>query len=63
MDRSAVVLRIVSGAIFLRSSRVHPTLLGQRERLPCMGTAHGKSTCGVRGPAQGVYVLCVSGFP
>jgi hypothetical protein len=33
VDRSAVVLRIVLGALFLRSSRVCTTLLGQCERL------------------------------
>jgi hypothetical protein len=27
-----------------------------------MGTTCGKRTCGVRGPAQEVYVSCVSGF-
>jgi hypothetical protein len=63
VDRSAGVLRIVIGALFLESSRVRPTLLDQHERLPCMGTAHGKYTCGVCGPAPGVYVLCVLGFP
>jgi hypothetical protein len=31
-DRSAGVLKIVSEALFLRSSRVYPILLGQRER-------------------------------
>jgi hypothetical protein len=34
MDQSADVLWIVIGDIFLESSRIHPTLLGQREKLP-----------------------------
>jgi hypothetical protein len=62
-DRSVGALGIVSGALFLRSSRVCPTLLGLLERLPHMGTASGKHTCGIRGPEQEAYVSCVSGFP
>jgi hypothetical protein len=62
MDRLADMLRIVSGALFLRSSRVRPTLLGQREKLPHAGTVCGKRMNGVRGPAQEEYVACVSGF-
>jgi hypothetical protein len=34
VDRSTDVLGIVSGALFLGSSRVRPTLLMARERLP-----------------------------
>jgi hypothetical protein len=41
------VLGIVMGELFLRSSRIHPTLLGQRERLPCIA-------CHER-----VYVVCI----
>jgi hypothetical protein len=41
-------LGVVSGALFLGSSRVHPTLLVTCERLPCTGTAHRKRTSGVR---------------
>jgi hypothetical protein len=63
MDRSADVLRIMSGALFLRSSRIHLTLLGQCERLPHKGTVRRKRMCGVRGLAWKAYVSCVSGFP
>jgi hypothetical protein len=38
-DRSATVLRIVSGVVILRSSRVRPTLLMASERLPCTWTS------------------------
>jgi hypothetical protein len=48
---------------FLRSSRVHPTLLMASERLPHTGTVHIKRTGGVRGLACEVYMSCVSGFP
>jgi hypothetical protein len=50
VDRSDGVLEILSGAFFLRNIRVHPTLLGQRERLPRTGTVHRKHMCDVRGP-------------
>jgi hypothetical protein len=36
MDRSADVLGMLMGAIFIRSSRIRPTLLDHRDRLPCM---------------------------
>jgi hypothetical protein len=36
MDRSADVLWIVSGAIFLESSGIHPNLLVTRKRLLCV---------------------------
>jgi hypothetical protein len=36
-NHSGGVLGIVSRALFLMSSRVHPTLLGQREILPHTG--------------------------
>jgi hypothetical protein len=44
------------------SSRVHPTLLGQRERLPRTETACRKRTSGIRGLARIAYVLCVLDF-
>jgi hypothetical protein len=37
-------LGVVSGALFLRSSRFHPTLLVAYERLPRTGTARRKRT-------------------
>jgi hypothetical protein len=54
---------VVSGALFLRSSRVRPTLLVACERLPCTGTARRKRTLGIRGLAWKAYVSCWSGFP
>jgi hypothetical protein len=45
---SAGMLWIVSGALFLRSSGIHPNLSTTRERLPHTGTAHRKHTPGVR---------------
>jgi hypothetical protein len=62
VDRSAGVMKIVSGALFLMGSRVRPTLLGQCERLPRMMTFLVKHTGGVCGPAQEVYVAYVSVF-
>jgi hypothetical protein len=62
-DWSAVVRRIVSEALFLKNSRVRPTLLGQHKRLPCTGADRRKRTSGLRGPTQEVYVTCVLGFP
>jgi hypothetical protein len=59
-DWSAGVLRIMLGALFLRNSRVCPTVLGQHERLAHTGTARGNHTCGVRALVQEVYVSCVS---
>jgi hypothetical protein len=55
-------LGVVSGALFLRSSRVRPTLLVACERLPRTGTAHMKRTPGVCGLAWEAYVSCWSGF-
>jgi hypothetical protein len=49
-DRLANMLRILLGALFLRSSRVRPTLFDQR-------------TSGVRGLVQETYMACVPGFP
>jgi hypothetical protein len=40
-------LGVVSGALFLGSSRVCPMLLVACERLPRTGTAHRKRTCHV----------------
>jgi hypothetical protein len=40
-------LGMVSRDLFLGSSRFHPTLLGQRERLSCM-TCHGH-----------IHVMCI----
>jgi hypothetical protein len=62
-DRPAGVLGIVLGAIFLRSSRVHPTLLMASKRLPHMWTAHKKHTCSVRGLAWEACVMCIRFFP
>jgi hypothetical protein len=62
MDWSAGVLRIVSGALFLRSSVVRPSLLGQHGRLLRTETVCRKRTGGVHGPAQEAYMVCVSGF-
>jgi hypothetical protein len=35
-DQLIGVLGNVMRELFLRSSRIHPTLLGQHERLPCI---------------------------
>jgi hypothetical protein len=51
VDRSIGVLGLGLGALFLRSSRVHPTLLMASERLPRTGTARRKRTSGVHGLA------------
>jgi hypothetical protein len=68
------VLGIVSGAHFLGSSMIHPTLLDQRERLPrtrllveSVRVAYvdwrRKRMSGIRGLAQKAYISCVSSFP
>jgi hypothetical protein len=65
-DRPAdhsVGLGVVSRALFLERSRVHPTLLMTCERLPHMGPARMKHTPGIRGLTWEAYVLCWSGFP
>jgi hypothetical protein len=62
-DRSASVLGIVSGALFLISSMVYPTLLMASERLPRTSTTHRKRMCSICGLAWKAYVSCVSGFP
>jgi hypothetical protein len=61
-DQSSSMLGIVSGFLFLESSRVHPTLLGQCKRLPHTETAHRKHTSGICGLAQEAYVSYVLSF-
>jgi hypothetical protein len=58
MNRSADMLWIVSGALFLGSSGIHPKMSTTRERFSCTGTARGKRTSGVRGLAWETYVSC-----
>jgi hypothetical protein len=55
MDHSTG-LGVVSGALFLESSKVRPTLLMACERLPRTETARTKRTSGVRGLAWEAYV-------
>jgi hypothetical protein len=63
VDQSAGVLGIVTGALFLRSSRIRPTSLTQRQRLPCMGTARMKHMGGVRGLLmKSIHVVLIK-FP
>jgi hypothetical protein len=50
MDHSAGLV-VVSGALFLESSRVCPTLLVAYERLLRTGTTHRNRTLGVHGLA------------
>jgi hypothetical protein len=45
-------------SLFLRSSGIHPALLGQREKLSRTQTTHRKRTPGVRGLAWEAYVSC-----
>jgi hypothetical protein len=59
----SVGLGVVSGAIFLWSSRVRPTLLVPCERLPRTGTARRKRTPGVCGLTWEAYVSCCLDFP
>jgi hypothetical protein len=63
VDRSTGMMRIVSGALFLGSSRVRPTLLMASERLPRTWAAHRKRACGICGLTREAYVSCVFGFP
>jgi hypothetical protein len=49
-------LEVVSGALFLGSSRVRSTLLVACERLPHTETAHRKRTSDVRGLAWEAYM-------
>jgi hypothetical protein len=62
VDHSAG-LGVLSGALFLRSSRVCPTLMMACDRFPRTWTACRKHTRGVCGLTWEAYVLCVSGFP
>jgi hypothetical protein len=62
MDRSAG-LGVVSGALFLRSSRVCSTLWMACKRLSRTWIAHRKRTLGVHGLAWEAYVSCVLDFP
>jgi hypothetical protein len=62
-DRSADVIWIVSGALFLGSSRICPNLSAPRERLSRTGTTHRKRMLGIRGLVWEAYVSCWSGFP
>jgi hypothetical protein len=52
------VLWIRTGALFLGSSRIRLSLLGQCERLSYIGTACRKRTIGVHGLAREAYVAC-----
>jgi hypothetical protein len=61
VDHSAM-LGVVSGALFLRSSRVRPTLLVACKRLPRTGTTRRKRTLGIRGLVWEAYVSYWSGF-
>jgi hypothetical protein len=61
VDHSAG-LGVVSGALFLKSSRVRPTLLMAYERLSRTGIARIKCTLGIRGLAWEACISCWSGF-
>jgi hypothetical protein len=54
---------VESGALFLRSSSICPTLLMTYKRLPRTGTARRKRTPGVHQLEWVAYVSCWSGFP
>jgi hypothetical protein len=60
VDRSTGMLGIVSGALFLGSSRVRPTLLMASERLPHTWTASRKHTWTDVGT---VCVMCIMFSP
>jgi hypothetical protein len=53
---------VVSGAFFLRSSKVCPMLLLACKRLPCMWTVRRKRMQGVRELTWEVYVFTYIGF-
>jgi hypothetical protein len=59
----SVGLGVVSGALFLESSRVRPMLLMAYERLRCTRTARRKRALGLRGLVWEAYMSCWSGFP
>jgi hypothetical protein len=54
---------VESGALFLRSSSIRPTLLTTYKRLPRMETAHRERTSGVHRLEWKAYVSCWSDFP
>jgi hypothetical protein len=58
-----LILEVESGALFLRSSSIHPALLGLHERLPLMVSARRKRASGVGGLTHEAYLSCVSDFP
>jgi hypothetical protein len=58
VDQIVGVLWIVSGALFLRSSGIHPNLSMTRERLPHMGTARRKRMPDIRGLTWEAYMSC-----
>jgi hypothetical protein len=62
VDHSAG-LRVVSGALFLGSSRVRPTLMMTCERLPRTWTARRKRMYDIHRLAQEAYMSCVLAFP
>jgi hypothetical protein len=53
---------VESGALFLESSSIHPTLLTTCETLPRTGTARRKRKPSVRGLEWEAYMSCWSGF-
>jgi hypothetical protein len=55
-------LSVVSGALFLETSRACLTLLMTYERFSRTGTTRMKRTLGVRGLAWEAYMLCWSNF-
>jgi hypothetical protein len=62
VDRSTGMLGIVIWAIFLKSSRICPTLLSQHGRLSHKRIAHRKCTSDIRGLTRETYVSCVLDF-
>jgi hypothetical protein len=54
----SVGLGVVSGELFLKSIRVHPTLTMAYGRLPCTRTACRKRTPDIHGLAWEAYALC-----
>jgi hypothetical protein len=53
-----VGLGVMSGALFLRSSRIRPMLMMACERLPHTWSAGRKHTLSIRGLAWEAYVSC-----
>jgi hypothetical protein len=62
VDHSAG-LGVMSGALFLESSKIRPMLLMAGERLPRTWIARRKCMRGIHGLAWEAYVSCVSCFP